>query len=56
MFTSTYDKLNIELPAQADRQWKYLVIEKRLSTNWISKLLKGSLINSFWSVFTSHIS
>ena len=35
---------------------KYLVIEKRLSTNWISKLLKGSLINSFWSVFTSHIS
>ena len=40
---------------RSDYFWKNLVIEKRISVNWLYKLYKGSLLYSFWSVFSSPV-
>jgi hypothetical protein len=33
--------------------WENLVIEKRISINWLEKLYKNSFLYAFWSVFSS---
>jgi len=35
--------------------WGNLIIEKSISINWLNKLYKGSVADSFWSVLTSPI-
>ncbi len=38
---------------RTDYFWNNLVIEKRISVNWLYKLYKGSLLYNFWSVISS---
>jgi hypothetical protein len=33
--------------------WKNLVIEKRVSMNWIDRLYEASIVHAFWSVLSS---
>ena len=36
--------------------WKNLVIERRISINWLGRLFKGSVFDAFWSVVSSPVS
>jgi hypothetical protein len=35
--------------------WKNLVIEKKISVNWIYKIFKHSLLYDFWTVWSSAV-
>ena len=42
-------------PEQANYLWENLVIEKRISVNWLHKIYKESLVDAFWSVFSAKV-
>jgi len=47
------DKLFIDSPLNTSFLWKNLIIERRISINWIDKLYKGSVLYAFWSVLSA---
>ena len=40
-------------PAQTSYVWKNLVIEKRISINWIDTLYRHNPLHAFWTVLSS---
>lgn len=40
-------------PAQTNYLWKNLVVEKRISINWIDTLYRHSPLYAFWTVLSS---
>jgi hypothetical protein len=50
------DKLFLASPMRTDYVWKNLIIERRISINWVDKLFKGSILYAFWSVLSSPVS
>lgn len=51
----TANKLFIESPMLSSWLWENLIIEKRISMNWIVKIYKGSFLYDFWLLATSPI-
>lgn len=41
--------------ARKNYLWKNLIIEKRISVNWLYKMYKNSFFHDFWSVLSSPI-
>lgn len=50
------NKLFLDSPSYTRYLWKNLIIEKRISVNWVDKLFKGSIVDSFWTVLSSPVS
>ena len=42
-----------ESPVRTNYLWKNLVIEKRISLNWLGKMYEGSVLDAFWTVLSS---
>jgi hypothetical protein len=49
------NKLFVGSALPASFFWKNIVIEKRVSTNWIQRLYKESIVHDFWTVLTSKV-
>jgi hypothetical protein len=42
--------------AQTDYLWDNLIIEKRVSLNWLAKIIKVSWLGSLWLLMSSPVS
>jgi len=40
-------------PVASHYVWKNIIIEKRISMNWLYKLYEGSILQDVWVVLTS---
>lgn len=49
------DKLFLGSPIRTSYLWENLIIEKRISINWLNKLYKGSTLHDFWLLLSSPV-
>lgn len=49
------DRIFLGSSVRTNYLWKNLIIEKRVSSNFIHKLYKNSLVHAFWSVLSSPV-
>jgi hypothetical protein len=51
--TQVTKQLYFGSPGTTPYVWKNVVIEKRISMNWLYKLYEGSILQDIWLVLTS---
>lgn len=53
--TDTFDALPLGSPMPKSYMWNNLIVEKRISVNWIGKLFIGGILDDFLTVLSSPV-